>query len=155
VFKPASPHSIISNGARGPYAHFLFPVCGFDRGLACSSTSEESSNRHVQGESNTFLPDVRLSSQNEKTADTKSPEGKRVTLRETVVALPPATSNKPSSSGSRASSQKEVPIEVKGLEVKGQEVPPKAHAMHLLGKIPDFSFMLSSKLSLPRDPASS
>jgi hypothetical protein len=150
VFKPASPHSIISNGAKGPYAHFLFPVYGFDRGLACSLTSEESSSRHAQGESNSFLPDVRLSPQNDKTTDTKPPKSKRVTLTETVVALPPITSNKPPSSGSRASSQKEVPP-----EVKGQEEPPKAYAMHLLGKIPDFSFMLSSKLSLPRDPASS
>jgi hypothetical protein len=159
MLKQGAPRSIIVNGGDGAYAHFAFPIGGLSRSSASFSRTKAKT-----GISRLHLPDVlpiRLQVAAETPVDMASPESSprhviaaatTSALVATVVGLPPAATVVKVPPAKPKDTEKETrpspPIQADSSKKAGQG--PSEHVRQFLRQIPDFSFMLSSNLSIPQ-----
>lgn len=136
MFTKAPSRLIVSGSGGGPFAHLSYPVGGIHPVNARRNLLQ--TNQQLSAD---FLPDVipgQFPQIEEIPASRTSPApGRRsVELTETVVELPPPSKNQTS--------------KAKGDSVSSNEGPSEK-VREFLSRVPDLSFMLSSKLSLPAD----
>jgi len=131
---------IIAGDGRGPFAHFAVPIGGIGSYATTSKQSEGSSKEA----SPSYLPDVlpiKLPSSEDKAPDLASPQiPPRHTVQisaATVISLPPVPAMETKSAGGAAA------------DATKTEETDEARVQKFLKQIPDLSFMLSPKLSLP------
>lgn len=125
---------IVRNGGKGPFAHTLYPVGGINSNAYSTLNVDREQHSHV------YLPDDLAI--HTPTAEATKPSENSVKkqppiLRETIVSLPPAVSDKKVNANGSTTAN--------GNHVNGTT----DNVRNFLKKIPDLSFMLSSKLSSP------
>jgi hypothetical protein len=120
---------IIRDGGKGPFAHTLYPVGGF-------KTSAEANRRTVKDASDQIqqtldeVPPIEPAENSSIGSNRKiSPQS---AVSETIVTFPPTDKILKTSTMSC-----------------GKDQPPAENVRRFLMKIPDLSYMLSSKLSIP------
>lgn len=132
-----SPQCIISDTTKGPYSHFKLPINVFD---PISTESKGQTTAFVSADTLQLPFSGRSSAADESSYETKHTSP---VLTDTVVALPPlsvTTTNKEAIMDTAKSSS---------TAGKSQEEPGRVD--RLLSQVSDLSFMLSSRLSLPKE----
>jgi len=130
MFQKAPSRLVLSNGGKGPYSHYGYPIGGFRSARDSSLQSETEEAEHSAID---YLPDVlpvHSPPASKTAADKSTTEVSRPLniLSETIVDLPP---KKVAAESSRETSE------------------PSDQVKNFLQRVPDLSFMLSSKLSVP------
>lgn len=126
---------IIENDGRGPFAHFAFPVGGLP-------SADEEMERHIRARRvsvlTTRIPDVlpiQLPTGDEVPLDVASPKSKR--------------KDGPIEPSLNGLSELQIP-NLSEIKAKNSGSTQSPAVKELLSKIPDLSFMLESKLVLPK-----
>jgi hypothetical protein len=155
MLKRGSPRSIMLNEGKGPYEHLAFPVGGLSSNR---STSGRSQADNMKRKAKLYLPDVlpiRLSSTEDATLPVaRAPPATpppHSNASATVVSLPPAPSPVKANTekdGSRSAPPLKASVPVSQKE-KGRS--PSKSVKEFLHQIPNLSYMLSSKLSIPQN----
>jgi hypothetical protein len=154
MLRKEPPRFILRNQGQGPYDHIPFPIGGLS--LNSASTGRTSGD----GKSKLYLPDVlpiRLPSPEDAPQDLASPETlpQRTVPSATVVSLPPAPAiSEPveTRDGTRVVLPPKKPraaTQPKSQAAATEGQRPSGHVQEFLKQIPDLSYMLSSKLSIP------
>lgn len=134
MFKKEPSRRVVLNGGKGPFSHCEYPIGGF-RLNRDPSLSPKGSNTAHHAAVDYYLPDG-PSVQTPPQASSPSAEvsQQRPVVRETIVELSPK--KKVTKAAASNSSM--------------EDSEPSDQVKDLLQRVPDLSFMLSSKLSLPR-----
>jgi len=137
MFSKAPPRLILSRSSGGgPFAHLSYPVGG-----PHPLDGPHYPLMHTAPTSEDYLPGVVVPSEEapaSEASQTANNTRRSVELTETIVELPIAAKKK--TSGTKIDSNSSVDKQVPSERVK-----------EFLSRVPDLSFMLSSKLSLPTD----
>ena len=134
MFSKAPPRLILSRSSGGgPFAHLSYPVGGLH-----PLDGPHYPLMHTAPSSEDYLPGVVVPSEEAPASEAPQTATRRsVELTETIVELPPAAKKK--ASGTK--------VDADSVDKQG----PSERVKEFLSRVPDLSFMLSSKLSRPTD----